>query len=278
MKQVLYYILATLLLATSNNAVVPDNDDEETDIQTGINMVYVEGGTFTMGCTSEQSSCYDDERPAHLVKLSSYYIGKYEVTQKEWLDVMGSWPSRAPSSSCGKGDNYPAYFVSWNDIVGTSGSTQIINGITYYSNGFIYKLNKKTGKKYRLPTEAEWEYAARGGNRSRGYEFSGSNFVDDVAWFSENSDNKTHAVGRTQANELGIYDMSGNVWEWCSDWYGAYSSVSRSNPRGASTGFKRVLRGGSWSIIARYVRVSYRGYTDPGVHGSSLGFRVACSP
>jgi formylglycine-generating enzyme required for sulfatase activity len=173
-----------------------------------------------------------------------------------------------------QGDNLPVELVSWNDIVGTSGSTQVINGITYYSNGFIYQLNQRTGKKYRLPTEAEWEFAARGGISSKGYKYSGSNTVDNVAW----SDNKTHPVGTKQANELGIYDMSGNVWEWCSDWYGAYSSGSQINPRGASTGSIRVDRGGGWDCSAWGVRVFRRLDGDPDSRYGSIGFRVACSP
>jgi formylglycine-generating enzyme required for sulfatase activity len=239
-------------------------------------MVYVAGGTFTMGGTDDEP--YSSELPTHSVTLSSFYIGKYEITQKEWLDVMGSWPGTAPSSSYGAGDNYPAYFVSWNDIVGTSGSSQVINGITYYSNGFIYKLNQMTGKQYRLPTEAEWEYAARGGASSQGYKYSGSNTVDNVAWYSSNSGYKAHAVGTKQANELGIYDMSGNVYEWCADRYGSYSSAAQTNPTGHTTGSFRVLRGGSWDSGARRARVSNRLSDYPDYRSYDVGLRVACSP
>jgi formylglycine-generating enzyme required for sulfatase activity len=244
-----------------------------------IPMVYVKGGTFTMGCTNEQGSDCSDWEKAHQVTLSSYYIGKYEVTQKEWLDVMGSWPVIAPSSTYGVGDNYPAYYVSWNDIVGSSGSTQIINGITYYSNGFIYKLNQQTGISYRLPTEAEWEFAARGGNQSRGYKYSGSNTADNVAWYYNNSDRKTHPVGTKQANELCINDMSGNVWEWCADSYGYYSSAAQSNPICPTTGSYRVYRGGSWNYYdARDARVSVRNFNYPEYRHYYIGFRLACSP
>jgi formylglycine-generating enzyme required for sulfatase activity len=221
-----------------------------------IPMVYVAGGTFTMGCTSEQGGdCYDNESPAHRVTLSSYYIGKTEVTQAQWKAVMGGNPSNW------KGDNLPVEQVSWNDV-----------------QEFIRKLNAQTGKNYRLPTEAEWEFAARGGNQSRGYIYSGSNTIGSVAWYYDNSyDNssKTHPVGTKSPNELGIYNMSGNVYEWCNDWYGSYSSVSQTNPRGASSGSYRVLRGGSWGSDSRGTRVSARGSNNPGNRYFISGFRLA---
>ena len=218
-----------------------------------IEMVYVSGGTFTMGATSEQGSdAYSDEKPAHSVTLSGYYIGKYEVTQELWKAVMGSNPSNF------KGDNLPVENVSWNDV-----------------QEFLRKLNAMTGKRYRLPTEAEWEFAARGGNSSRGYKYSGSNSLGSVAWYYGNSGDRTHAVGTKSPNELGIYDMSGNVWEWCQDWYGSYSSSSQRNPKGPNSGSNRVLRGGSWSINARYCRVSRRDYDTPVLRFNFLGFRLA---
>jgi formylglycine-generating enzyme required for sulfatase activity len=243
-------------------------------------MVFVKGGTFVMGCTDEQGSdCYGVEKPAHQVTLNSFYISKYEVTQKEWLDIMGKSVSQIASENAGGtygvGDKYPMYFVSWTDIVGNYGTTQIINGITYYSNGFIYKLNQKTGQKYRLPTEAEWEYAARGGAVSKGYKYSGSNTLGNVAWYVENSSGKTHPVGSKQANELGIFDMSGNVWEWCADWYGDYSNSAQSNPTGPETGTFRVFRGGGWLNSAGSTRVSYR-YIYPDYSYHYIGFRLAC--
>jgi formylglycine-generating enzyme required for sulfatase activity len=218
-------------------------------------MVAVKGGTFTMGCTSEQSDCDDDEKPTHSVTLSDYYIGKFEVTQELWQAVMGNNPSYF------KGANYPVEQVSWNDI-----------------QEFIKKLNQKTGANFRLPTEAEWEYAARGGNKSNGYKYSGSNNIDNVAWYKSNSGSKTHPVGQKTPNELGIYDMSGNVWEWCQDWYGNYSSSSQTNPKGPSSGSDRVLRGGSWGSGARYCRVSYRDADNPDSRGSYCGFRLALVP
>ena len=164
------------------------------------NMVFVQGGSFQMGSNNGQS----DEKPVHSVTVSDFYIVKYEVTQKEWRDIMGSNPSKW------KGDNLPVEKVSWDDV-----------------QTFIKKLNAKTGLNYRLPTEAEWEYAARGGNKSNGYKYSGSNDIGSVAWYASNSGSKTHSVGQKKPNELGIYDMTGNVWEWCNDWYGDYSSSSQ---------------------------------------------------
>ena len=218
-----------------------------------IEMVYVEGGTFTMGATSEQGSdAYDNEKPAHSVTLDGYYIGKYEVTQELWKAVMGSNPSNF------KGDNLPVENVSWNDV-----------------QEFLRKLNAMTGKSYRLPTEAEWEFAARGGNSSRGYKYSGSNSIGSVAWYWENSGSRTHAVGTKSPNELGIYDMSGNVLEWCQDWKGGYSSSPQRNPKGPNSGSGRVFRGGSWYSLAGSCRVSLRYNCAPGDRNSRLGFRLA---
>ena len=220
------------------------------------NMVYVEGGTFTMGCTSEQGGeCKDDEKPSHSVTLSSYYIGETEVTQALWKAVMGSNPSYWT------GDNLPVEKVNYADV-----------------ETFITKLNQKTGRTFRMPTEAEWEYAARGGKKSRGYKYSGSNSIGDVAWYDENSGRKTHPVRQKQPNELGIYDMSGNVYEWCSDWEGSYSSGSQTNPKGPSSGLGRELRGGSWSWVARSCRVSIRDYINPSCRNSNIGFRLVLVP
>ena len=222
----------------------------------GIEMVFVKGGTFTMGATAEQGSdVYSLEKPTHSVTLSDYYIGKYEVTQAQWRAVMGINPSRL------KGDNLPVECVSWDDI-------QL----------FIHKLNEKTGKKFRLPTEAEWEYAARGGSKSKGYKYSGSNSLTEVAWCADNSGEKPHTVGGKRPNELGIYDMSGNVWEWCSDWRGEYNGSSQTNPKGASSGSRRVCRGGAFnSFSASYYRVSYRSGMSPNYRGQVYGFRLVCA-
>ena len=243
-------------------------------------MVYVEGGTFTMGATAEQGSdYYSDELPTHQVTLSDYYIGKYEVTQQLWEYVMsysgtcadGSsmsayasdvWLGSDPSSSYGVGDYYPAYYVSYYDIVDI----------------FLPRLNKITGRTYRLPTEAEWEFAARGGKQSKGYKYSGSDNIGVVAWYTGNSGGKTHQVGTKEPNELGIYDMSGNVWEWCGDWYGSYSSSAQTNPTGPFSGSYRVLRGGSWFSNARRCRVSNRYTYNPSSRDFNSGFRVVLVP
>ena len=217
-------------------------------------MVEVGGGTFTMGATSEQGSdAWDEEKPAHQVTLSDYYIGQTEVTQALWEAVMGSNPSDS------KGDNLPVERVSWDDC-------QV----------FIQKLNQLTGKQFRLPTEAEWEYAARGGRKSRGYKYAGGNNIDSVAWCDGNSGNETHPVATKQANELGIYDMSGNVLEWCSDWCGDYTSSSQSDPQGSSSGSFRVIRGGCYYNFARNCRVSYRISNTLDYRSGYLGLRLSC--
>ena len=232
--------------------VVPDNCPEVIK-KLAENMVYVEGGTFTMGATSEQGSdAESDEKPAHQVTLSTYYIGKYEVTQAEWQAVMGTNPSEF------KGNNLPVENVNWDDC-----------------QEFIRKLNELTGKQFRLPTEAEWEYAARGGNKSNRTKYAGGSDIDNVAWYGEHSNSPTHPVGQKRANELGLYDMTGNVWEWCQDRFGYYSSASQTNPRGPATGDCRVLRGGSWCMDARFCRLSFRSYGDPGLGGDHCGMRLA---
>ena len=219
-------------------------------------MVYVEGGTFDMGATTEQGSdAESDEKPVHSVTLDGYYIGKCEVTQELWEAVMGSNPSHF------KGAQNPVENVSWNDC-----------------QEFVSRLNSLTGRTFRLPTEAEWEYAARGGKKSSHYKYSGSGNIDDVAWYDDNSGSSTHPVGTKSPNELGIYDMSGNVYEWCSDWYGGYSAGAQTNPQGPSSGSRRVLRGGSWYIHAGYCRVSYRNFFDPRSSGYSNGLRLVLVP
>ena len=219
-------------------------------------MVEVEGGTFTMGATAEQTGVFGDEKPTHQVTLPSYYIGKTEVTQELWQAVMGSNPSNFT------GTNLPVEKVSWDDC-----------------KTFIAKLNALTGKNFRLPTEAEWEFAARGGNKSRGYKYCGSNTLSDVAWYVDNSDNKTHPVAAKTPNELGIYDMSGNVLEWCNDWYSSsyYTSESQTNPTGPDSGSSRVRRGGSWNYRENTCRVSYRGNTTPSFRYNYLGLRLCLS-
>ena len=232
-------------IANSDNISIPVKDG------ISIDMVRVEAGTFTMGATPEMKDPYNDEKPTHRVTLTNdYYIGKYEVTQALWKAVMGNNPSYF------KGGNLPVEQVSWDDC-----------------QDFLSKLNRITGKTFRLPTEAEWEYAARGGNKSRGYQYSGSNNFSDVAW----GIGKTYAVGTKQPNELGIYDMSGNVGELCQDWYGAYSSSSQVNPTGAISGSRLVARGGSWFWVDEASRSSSRSTVMPDYGHDWLGLRLVLS-
>ncbi|MGZ2368705.1 SUMF1/EgtB/PvdO family nonheme iron enzyme [Ancylomarina sp. YFZ004] len=213
---------------------------------TDIEMVAVQGGTFQMGSNYSYS-----EKPIHTVTLSSFAIGKYEVTQAQWVAVMGSYPSNW------RGDNLPVERVSWNTI-----------------QTFITKLNELTGLTYRLPTEAEWEFAARGGSAGSATTYAGSNTIGDVAWYNINSGSKTHEVGTKQPNELGIYDMAGNVWEWCNDWYGSYGSDAVTNPTGPASGSYRVLRGGGWYGSPYSCSVAYRFNYSPSQGSHHGGFRL----
>lgn len=253
-------------LAVTQNGVTPTPTPASQDRSFTVGgvtfkMIAVEGGTFTMGATSEQGSdAYDNEKPTHSVTLSSYSIGETEVTQALWQAVMGSNPSYF------SGSQKPVEQVSWNDC-----------------QDFIRRLNSLTGENFRLPTEAEWEYAARGGNKSRGYKYAGSNNIDNVVWYWDNIPSQssgsagygTPVVATKSPNELGLYDMSGNVYEWCQDWYGSYSSGSQTNPTGPASGSSRVYRGGNWLNFARYCRVSYRDYGDPAYRSSIMGLRLA---
>lgn len=217
------------------------------------NMVKVDGGTFTMGATPEQLDPDSDELQIHRVTLSNYYIGETEVTQALWQAVMGSNPSNF------KGYSNPVECISWNDC-----------------QEFICKLNSLTGKRFRLPTEAEWEFAARGGNKTKGYQYSGSNDLKKVAWYKNNSGSKTHPVATKTPNELGIYDMSGNVGEWCQDWYSYYNVSAQTNPTGPDRGSDRVDRGGSWGSSTRFCRSADRSYY-PDSKSYSLGVRLVLS-
>ncbi|MCM1170133.1 MAG: formylglycine-generating enzyme family protein [Bacteroides sp.] len=278
-KAGLLCLLATGLLASCNKEEKPyvpqepelQEDFTETAFGMNLEMVYVKGGEFTMGLTKEQG--WNDVPDSTIKKLTrktrldSYHIGRYEVTQAQWRAVMGT--DARSDYGYGKGDDYPVYYVSWND-----------------AQAFCKKLSEATGKKYVLPTEAQWEYAARGGVHKTKTQFAGSNDIEEVAWYRENSydlgsdhpDYGTHAVGTKKANALGIYDMSGNVWEWCSDWYmDRYDKADDLNPQGPVSGSYRVWRGGSWSFCAVYCRVSYRRSDFPDHRDFYLGFRVACS-
>jgi len=217
-------------------------------------MVFVKGGTFKMGDTFGIGN--KEERPVHMVTLGDFYIGKYEVTQAQWKFIMGENPSHF--INC---DNCPVERVSWNEV-------QI----------FITKLNMLTGKNYRLPTEAEWEYAAKGGEMSQGYRYAGGNNINFVSWYSGNSQGKTQPVGTIKPNELDLYDMSGNVYEWCSDWFDYYTESPKTNPEGPEQGEFKIVKGGSWYGYIGGSRISCRGSDDPGNKRSYIGFRVAMSP
>ncbi|MBN2279355.1 MAG: SUMF1/EgtB/PvdO family nonheme iron enzyme [Candidatus Marinimicrobia bacterium] len=219
-------------------------------LNSGNNMILVRGGTFQMGSNNGDS----DEKPVHSVTVNDFYISKYEVTFAEYDKFCEATNREKPSDEGWGRGNRPVINVTWDDAV----------AYCKWAGG-------------RLPTEAEWEYAARGGNQSRGYTYSGNNDIDKVAWYTSNSGNKTHPVGEKQANELGIYDMTGNVWEWCSDWYGTYPSSSQTNPDGAASGSSRVLRGGSWFNDQSGCRVANRGRNGPEDRSSGIGFRLAHS-
>lgn len=219
---------------------------------TDIDMVFVKGGIFEMGSIDVDSE--EDEQPLTQIVVKDFYIGKYEITQKEWSAVMKKNPSYF------KGKNRPVECVSWYDV-----------------QKFIENLNAKTGKHYRLPTEAEWEYAARGGNKSKGYKYSGSNNPNEVAWYRRNSYNKTQPIGSKEPNELGIYDMSGNVYEWCYDWYNSNYTSSLENNSEEVSYSERVFRGGSWYKNTSFSRVTNRGSTAPKNYSSYIGFRLVLS-
>lgn len=232
---------------------------KETAFGANIKMVYVKGGSFMMGCTSEQDSdCADREKPVHTVSVDGFYIGKYEVTQAQWKAVMGTNPSHF--ANC---DQCPVETISWND-----------------TQEFIQKLNQQTGKTYRLPTEAEWEYAARGGNRDNGYVYAGSNSLGEVAEYADNNNKSTKPVGGKASNQLGLYDMLGNAWEWCEDVYDAnyYTNSPSSNPRNTSSSEYRALRGGCWCNAAKICRISSRHFVNPAGAGYSVGFRLVLVP
>ncbi len=228
-------------------------------------MIRIDGGTFTMGCVLEQDSdCVNKELPPHEVTLDTYYIGQTEVTQALWRAVMNTEitdqrDKANPSWQLyGQGDNFPMYYVSWQDC-----------------QEFISRLNEKTGKRFVLPTEAQWEYAARGGKKAKGYKYAGSRIVDNVAWYEGN---RVHSVASKFPNELGLYDMSGNVWEWCADWYGPYKEEAQTEPYGPVSGAMRVYRGGSSWSSADNCRVSFRGSYAPQNSYHTIGFRLVMLP
>ena len=217
------------------------------------NMVYVQGGTFTMGRTSSKAYWNDDgDKPAHQVTVSSFYICKYEVTQQLWKAFMGTNPSWT------KADNMPVEWVNW-----------------VMAQKFIQKLNAYSGKRFRLPTEAEWEFAARGGTRSHNYLYSGSDNINEVAWWQDNSGGKLHAVGTKRPNELGLYDMTGNAREWCADWQERYPSSAQTNPKGPQSGRWRVMRGGGWDSSESQSGIMTRSQSLPDI-ATCCGLRLVC--
>ncbi|MDR2094495.1 MAG: SUMF1/EgtB/PvdO family nonheme iron enzyme [Treponema sp.] len=249
--------------------------------QPPVNFVYVEGGTFSMGSTNGD----DDEKPVHTVTVKGFYMSKYEVTQKEWAEVMGNNPSYF------KGDNLPVENVSWYDAIEYCNRRSVNEGLTpaytmdktrgdpnnrsqYDTVKWVVTWNRGANG-YRLPTEAEWEYAAKGGCKDYPvYEYSGSNNVASVGWYYGTSGGSTHPVGTKTPNSLGLYDMSGNVWEWCWDWYGDYTGGAQTDPVGASSGSYRLLRGGSWDYTAQYARSAGRNCDAPSYRYDLLGFRL----
>ncbi len=259
--------LFALLFVSVMTVSCKKDEPEEVVIKTGsetitargatFNMIFVQGGTFTMGATSEQGTedPGSNEYPTHKVTLSDYYIGETEVTQDLWISVMGGNDPAVHQSLPNPVEN-----VSWNDC-----------------QEFIARLNQITGKHFRLPTEAEWEYAARGGAYQSDYKYSGSNNYADVAWYCENSNYTTHPVKQKQPNKLGIYDMSGNVHEWCYDVYGLYTAEAQTNPQGSNSSSDHVIRGGAWLNTSNYCRVSYRYCYCVSQKNQYLGLRLAMS-
>ena len=276
MKRLSIYSAIILSLAFAVSCKKNDKPEEQDTDQSGkietfivngvsFDMVFVKGGTFSMGWIDERDGTDADDwingssKPTQSVTLSDYKIGKFPVTQSLWKAVMdGENPSYF------KGDNLPVERVNWLD-----------------AQEFIEKLNALTVKKFRLPTESEWEFAARGGTKNNGFKYSGSNNLNEVAWYSANSGSKTNSVGTKKANELGIFDMSGNVWEWVGDRYERYTEEAKTNPTGPITGNNRVNRGGCWGAWSSYddnemlCRIAFRDHSNPPFRGNYIGFRLA---
>ncbi len=261
---------------------IPDDDDDlprsYTERTTGVpfEMKYVEGGTFTMGDTFGEGQ--DDETPTHRVQLSEFWMGETEVTNAQFCAFLNAKGNQTESGETWLDidDSDCLIEKSGSRFVPKSGYAHhpVIEVSWYGASAYCKWLTRKSSRKYRLPTEAEWEYAARGGKNGEPTKYAGSDKIDAVAWYSGNSDGKTHPVKTKAPNELGLYDMSGNVWEWCQDRYGDYSSSSQRNPKGAGSGSYRVFRGGSWRSYARYCRLSFRGRNTPTYRGNGLGFRL----
>lgn len=249
-------VILMLLQRGEGNIATLAKENNKTEITIEINgvaipMKLIPGGTFTMGGSLEGIDYKDNELPAHSMKVESFYVSEYEVTQRLWTAVMGTNPSEFI------GEQNPVESVSWYDCV-----------------EFTKKLSSLTGRTFRLPTEVEWEYAAKGGANQENYEFAGSNHIGDVAWAASNSGKTTHPVGQKNCNGCGLYDMSGNVYEWCSSWYAPYTVETMNNPLGPNSGEDKVFRGGSWKYSDTYCRVTYRPHTKPNGRYNNLGLRL----
>ncbi len=254
--------------------VVEDDSDSKSKPEQAslLEMIHVKGDAYIMGDHNwKQEGDGGDIRVPHEIRVSSFWIGKYEVSQREWMEIMSKNPSQW------KGEELPVENVSWHDAVEFCNRLSDYEGLTrcYSGSGNDIVCNWKANG-YRLPTEAEWEFAARGGVKSRGFKYSGSNNIDEVAWYDGNSGARTQYVGTRNGNELKIHDMSGNVWEWCWDWYDVfyYKSSEKVDPEGMDIGWERCLRGGSWYYNAGLCEVSFRSYRAPGHRYNNIGFRV----
>ncbi len=258
----------TILLCAVFSTVLAQNNPPSTYIETAFDMsmtfVWVEGGSFTMGATPEQGANVEaDEKVLRNITLDGFYMAQFEVTQGQWEQVMGTTMKEhyLTYTYVGLSPDYPMYYVSWEDAM-----------------EFCKRLSEQTGRYFTLPTEAQWEYAARGGNKQENTTYAGSNNVSEVAWYGVNSNNSTHLCGMKKPNALGIYDMSGSVWEWCKDYYGKYDVNDTVNPQGPISGTNGVFRGGSWSSSENYCRVSFRSYDLLTMQYDNLGFRVVMIP
>lgn len=259
-KRIVLGLLSAVMLVgcAQNDALVRNFDVNGISFK----MIYVEGGSFVMGSSEQSPGAEGDEFPAHNVSLDGFYIGETEVTQELWMAVMGG--------------NNPSGFTK-NPSDTTLNALMPVESVTWFQClEFIDSLNSLTGATFRMPTEAEWEFAARGGNLSKGFLYSGSNNIDEVAWYGvSDKEGITHPVGQKLPNELGLYDMSGNVWEWCSDWYAPYTAEDAVNPSGPAEGRSRVIRGGCWFVDAPVCRPSDRSLGSPRHSGCILGLRLA---
>jgi formylglycine-generating enzyme required for sulfatase activity len=270
MKKIAVFSIALLTAATalySCDEITSKNYVEDANCDLDMKMIYVEGGSFHMGATPEQmDSASGDEYPVHTVTLDSFYIGECEVTQAQWEKIMGTSIFRQQlkancySGPAGYGDEYPMHFVNWAE-----------------AQDFCRELSRITGKTYMLPTEAQWEYAARGGKNNERTKYCGNDHLDAVGW---NHVRSSYPVKQKRPNSLGIYDMSGNVWEWCSDWYSEsyYSFSPQRNPSGPGSGIRRMLRGGSWTSSESDCRTTNRARSNPSDRDDNNGFRVICLP